>query len=162
MSESLINLWGTMGRFKVLSALAAFQNGSVFSVRRALARTTCVGATLGMLMSVGSVASAKQLPRPVVAITCDANLHLCRALVQVLAQKAPGRIFRINPEPVPDVAFEIRLNTTEDAGYLSWPDGSGDRVSRDGQDDVDFATRMIENASPGLESALNQHKNNPE
>ncbi|MEL7252638.1 MAG: hypothetical protein AAFZ04_08995 [Pseudomonadota bacterium] len=104
-------------------------------------------------------ASNTQKPRPVVALTCDADIWLCRAVVQALSEKAPGSVVRINPDPIPDAAFKLRVDATSEAGHLAWDTGTGDTVDRSGLDDASFATRLVEEAGPDLESALNQAMN---
>lgn len=146
-----------IGRIEVLSALAKVQKCLVTKRPHQMFGAVCLVLSFGIFMMISDNVSAKQKPRPVVALTCEGELNLCRAVVQVLAEKAPGRIIRINPNPIPDIAFELRLTATDEAGYLSWADGSGDSVTRAGHDDFDFATRMIEQASPGLDAALNSH-----
>lgn len=98
--------------------------------------------------------TASQRAYSVVALTCDADLRLCQALVQALAKTAPSYLYRINPNPRPSGAFDLRLELgTSGAARLVWPEGAGEIISRNGQAEAEFARHIVE-ASPALADAL--------
>lgn len=107
-----------------------------------------------MTSSFSATATASQRALPVVALVCEADLRLCRAMVQALAEKAPAYIYRINPKPHPPEALDLRLAlSTSGAAQLVWPGGAGEPVSRNGQADPAFARHIVE-ASPALDAVL--------
>ncbi|WP_299628677.1 hypothetical protein [uncultured Tateyamaria sp.] len=120
-------------------------------------RALCLCAAIGYvgLVAMTPAASANQRQYAVVALTCDADLRLCRALVQVLMQTGPrGHLYRINPDPKPPQAFDLRLETdATGAAHLAWPSGNGDPVARQGRTEAEFARHIVA-ASPGLPRAL--------
>lgn len=98
--------------------------------------------------------TASQRAYPVVALTCDADLRLCQALVQALAEKAPSYLYRINPNPRPSEAFDLRLVLgASGAARLVWPGGAGEPISRNGQAEAEFARHIVA-SSPALADAL--------
>ncbi|WP_371223666.1 hypothetical protein [Roseovarius sp. 2305UL8-3] len=108
----------------------------------------------GLFMNAGPEARASQRPYPVVAVTCDADLRLCQALVQALSEMAPTHLYRINPKPHPPEAFDLRLDiSAAGAAQLYWQDNKGEIVLRDGHNDAEFARHIVK-ASPGLAEAL--------
>lgn len=101
-------------------------------------------------------APAVQRARPVVALRCEAEIALCRAVVQGLAEQSPGMIYRINPDPFPQQAFALQLRTDPNGAYLSWEDGVGAPVPRASQSDTNYARALIDAAGPALVHALKQ------
>lgn len=116
-----------------------------------------LGASFGMSL-VSAPGSAQQRALPVVAVQCDAELGLCRALVQALAETVPALLYRINPSPIPSQAFKLRLNLDGHEGaHLSWQGGGkGETVTRSSHDHTQLARQLV-TASPGLPGALRAH-----
>lgn len=106
-------------------------------------------------MSAPVPAQSSQQPLPVVSVSCDSDMDLCRALVQALAEIAPRRIYRINPDPMPPRSFDLRLDLSGDgAARLFWQtDGQGDAVPRTDLSDTDLARKLVA-ATPGLVQAM--------
>lgn len=80
---------------------------------------------------------------------------MCRALVQALSELAPAHNFRINPLPLPEEAFEVRLDLTgaQEARLLWQDDGAGMAVRRASLSETDLAQQLVR-ASPDLPRAL--------
>lgn len=98
---------------------------------------------------------ASQRPYPVVALSCDANLRLCQAVVQALSETAPSHLYRINPRPTPPEAFALALRVDgAGAAHLEWADGTGEAVARDGHNDAEFARHIVDKAGSALAEAL--------
>lgn len=106
-------------------------------------------------MTLSNPAHASQNPRPVVSVSCDSDMELCRALVQALAEIAPRNIYRINPDPMPPQAFDLRLEMSGDqTARLHWQEGGqGTAVTRTGLSETDLARHLVV-ASPGLARAM--------
>lgn len=97
---------------------------------------------------------AGQRQYPVVALSCDADLRLCQALVQALSEMTPTHLYRINPKPIPPRAFDLRLEiTTTGAARLRWQDGLGEIVPGVGHNTAEFAQHIVQ-ASRALVKAL--------
>ena len=114
-----------------------------------------LGVGVAMTASVPTAAHAEQRVRPVAAITCDADLSLCRALVQALSREAPFYVFRINPRPLPPGAFTIRLDLDGSGqARLHWQDTqSGAAVPSRGLSETELAQKLVQ-ASPALTAQL--------
>lgn len=112
---------------------------------------------VALVMPQTTPAAANQRQYPVVALTCDTDLNLCRALVQVLSEMTPTHLYRINPKPRPPRAFDLRLDAglagSAQSAHLTWPTGTGRRVARGGHTEAEFARHIVK-ASPGLADAI--------
>lgn len=137
------------------------------------------GAIVMAGMSGMTPLQARQQDRPVIALTCPADLpaadRLCQAMIQALAETSPGHIIRRldRGEPAPrrpgDMRVTLRLGTVSDhglSGALEWQPGdaetpqAGPEVHMDVMDATlspsmyaSFAESLIK-ASTGLVAAL--------
>lgn len=118
-------------------------------------------AVLAVSVAMTSPASAQSGQRalPVVSVQCGSDLKLCRALVSVLAEVAPSQIYRINPNPRPPRAFDLKMALNgQGQAQLTWAGGHhGERVARAGMSDMELSRALL-NVSPDLMRALRAHQ----
>ncbi|MEO0370036.1 MAG: hypothetical protein AAF231_01135 [Pseudomonadota bacterium] len=140
-----------------MSANAPFKCHQAYNVSGTSSVLLAMLLAMGVIVTGSNSASAKQKPRPVVALICDADLNLCRAVVQALADMAPGQIYRINPEPIPDQALQLHLHADSEIGRLTWGKSDGVRIVRTEQNNDVFARQIIARAGSDLQLALNSN-----
>lgn len=102
-----------------------------------------------------SAAQSGQRALPVVSVSCDSDLKLCRALVSALAEVAPSHIYRINPTAAPSDALHLTFETNgSDGARLSWPGGATSATRQGCRNDVEFARHIVSKAGSALEKKL--------
>lgn len=112
------------------------------------------GAGLPLMSSIQR-AEARQLNRPIIAVTCEGGFGLCQAIVQALSRQSPSHAYVLNPATTPKGAFDLTLTFEGDASArLHWPGGTGAATPRNGHNDAEFARHIVANANPALLQAL--------
>lgn len=131
-------------------------SGSPTQVVGAWAAVVLVAISGGLLMSSKSDAQSGQLIRPLVSFTCTAEIRLCWEVVKVLEERAPRHVYRVNPDPKPSGSFDLILMVDADgSAHLQWTGGEGQKATRNGHNDAEFARHIVSQASPALVKALN-------
>lgn len=107
---------------------------------------------------VPAQSGAQQRPLPVVAVQCEADLGLRRALLQDLAETVPSHLYHINPSPVPTETLKSHLNLAgnDNARLSRQCDGVGETVARSDLSDTHRALRLVV-ASAGRRDVLRMH-----